>query len=68
MKTRFCPSPTGFMHFGNARTALFAALLARSQQGQFLLRIEDTDFDRSMPEFTDALLSDLKWLNLLWDE
>ncbi|MBN1684938.1 MAG: glutamate--tRNA ligase [Gammaproteobacteria bacterium] len=68
MKTRFCPSPTGHMHLGNLRTALFAALFARSQNGQFLLRIEDTDLDRSMPEFTEALLEDLKWLGLFWDE
>lgn len=68
MKTRFCPSPTGYMHLGNLRTALFAFLFARSQNGQFLLRIEDTDFDRSMPEFTEALFEDLKWLSLFWDE
>lgn len=69
LKTRFCPSPTGNMHLGNARTALFSALLAASKpNGTFLLRIEDTDLARSTQEFTDGLLKDLKWMGLNWQE
>ena len=68
MKTRFCPSPTGFMHLGNARTALFSALAARKEQGVFLLRIEDTDQERSNERYASALLDDLGWLNLHWGE
>jgi glutamyl-tRNA synthetase len=67
-KTRFCPSPTGFLHLGNARTALFNALLARREEGIFLLRIEDTDLQRSKPEYIDALEKDLHWLGLDWQE
>ena len=66
MKTRFCPSPTGLMHIGNARTALFNALFAQHEQGDFLLRIEDTDIERSKPEFVDALKEDLTWLHCNW--
>ncbi len=68
LKTRFAPSPTGRMHIGNARTALFNALLAKATGGQFLLRIEDTDTERSSPEHTNGLLEDLIWLGLTWDE
>ena len=68
LKTRFAPSPTGRMHLGNARTALFNALLARSAGGTFLLRIEDTDAERSRPEYLEALVEDLRWLGLQWDE
>ncbi len=68
MKTRFCPSPTGYMHIGNARTALFCALLAKNQQGKFLLRIEDTDRERSKTIYTEQLYADLRWLGLLWQE
>lgn len=68
VKTRFCPSPTGLMHIGNVRTALFSYLHAVSQSGHFLLRIEDTDKARSEDEFTDLLMQDLKWLSLDWDE
>lgn len=68
IKTRFAPSPTGYLHLGNGRTALFNALLARAQGGRFLLRIEDTDQERSRPEYTAALLEDLRWLGLDWDE
>ncbi len=67
-KTRFAPSPTGYLHLGNVRTALFNALLARHEQGHFLLRIEDTDRERSRPEYTAALLEDLRWLGLDWQE
>lgn len=68
MKTRFCPSPTGYIHLGNARTALFSALMAWHQQGDFLLRIEDTDQTRSDITFTRALMEDLRWLGLVWQE
>ncbi|MGM0554679.1 MAG: glutamate--tRNA ligase [Pseudomonadota bacterium] len=67
-RTRFAPSPTGLLHLGNVRTALFSALLARSRGGHFLLRIEDTDAERSRPEFVEALQRDLRWLGLDWDE
>ncbi len=67
-KTRFAPSPTGFIHLGNARTALFSALLARRDGGRFLLRIEDTDAERSRAEFIHALQEDLLWLGLEWQE
>jgi len=68
VKTRFCPSPTGFIHLGNLRTAIFNALLAKQAQGVFLLRIEDTDQSRSEARYTDALLQDLRWLGLMWQE
>ncbi|MBN1477203.1 glutamate--tRNA ligase [Candidatus Sumerlaeota bacterium] len=64
---RFAPSPTGFLHVGGVRTALFNWLFARGQGGRFLLRIEDTDRERSRPEFTDQILESLKWLGLDWD-
>jgi nondiscriminating glutamyl-tRNA synthetase len=63
-KTRFAPSPTGLMHLGNARTALFSALYGDA----FLLRIEDTDAERSRREFVDELLADLRWMGLAWNE
>ena len=65
--TRFAPSPTGFLHIGGARTALFNWLYARKMGGKFLLRIEDTDRERSTPEAVDAILDGLKWLGLDWD-
>ncbi|MCE8008047.1 glutamate--tRNA ligase [Aestuariivita sp.] len=65
--TRFAPSPTGFLHIGGARTALFNWLYARGRGGKFLLRIEDTDRARSTPEATDAILQGLSWLGLDWD-
>ncbi len=68
MRTRFAPSPTGYLHVGNARTAIFNYLLARKNSGQFILRIEDTDFERSSKEYEEQLLKDLKWLGLEWDE
>jgi glutamyl-tRNA synthetase len=64
---RFAPSPTGFLHIGGARTALFNWLFARHHKGKFLLRIEDTDRARSTPEATAAILDGLKWLELGWD-
>ena len=65
--TRFAPSPTGELHLGNARTALFNQLLARHGGGRFILRIEDTDAERSVAAHTAALLQDLSWLGLEWD-
>jgi len=65
--TRFAPSPTGFLHIGGARTALFNWLFARGRGGKFLLRIEDTDRARSTPEATAAILEGLSWLGLDWD-
>ncbi len=65
--TRFAPSPTGFLHIGSARTALFNWAFARNQGGKFLLRIEDTDRARSTQEAVDAILDGLKWLELDWD-
>ncbi len=65
--TRFAPSPTGYLHIGGARTALFNWLYARGRGGKFLLRIEDTDRERSTPEATEALLKGLTWLGLDWD-
>ncbi|MEY8838718.1 glutamate--tRNA ligase family protein, partial [Cribrihabitans sp. XS_ASV171] len=62
--TRFAPSPTGFLHIGGARTALFNWLYARGRGGKFLLRIEDTDRERSTPEATAAILQGLSWLGL----
>lgn len=67
-KTRFAPSPTGRLHLGNMRTALFCALLARSLGGVFLLRIEDTDASRSREDYTVGLMEDLRWLGLEWQE
>lgn len=68
VKARFCPSPTGLIHLGNARTALFSALLAKKMGGVFLLRIEDTDRARSKQEYADILMQDLKWMHLDWQE
>lgn len=68
IKSRFCPSPTGLLHLGNVRTALFNTLLANGQHGIFLVRIEDTDKARSTQESADALQVDMKWLGLDWDE
>ncbi|MBA4358866.1 MAG: glutamate--tRNA ligase, partial [Desulfovibrio sp.] len=62
--TRFAPSPTGYLHIGGARTALFSWLLAKSQGGKFLLRVEDTDRERSTQEATDAILEAMAWLDL----
>ncbi|MDE2070513.1 MAG: glutamate--tRNA ligase [Gammaproteobacteria bacterium] len=68
LRTRFAPSPTGHLHVGNARTALFSALLAAQADGEFILRIEDTDAERSRAEFETMLLADLAWLGLHWQE
>jgi glutamyl-tRNA synthetase len=66
--TRFAPSPTGSLHLGNARTAFFSHLWARKTGGRFLLRIEDTDAERSRAHFTGELMEELRWLGLDWDE
>jgi glutamyl-tRNA synthetase len=68
LKTRFAPSPTGLIHIGNMRTALFNALIAKHGEGIFLLRIEDTDAERSKDEFIEYLEEDLRWLGLDWQE
>ena len=65
--TRFAPSPTGFLHIGGARTALFNWLYARGRGGKMLLRIEDTDRERSTKEAIDAILDGLNWLGINWD-
>ncbi len=68
IKVRFAPSPTGFLHIGGARTALFNWMYAKAQQGRFVLRIEDTDLERSKQEYLDEILNSLSWLGLCWDE
>ncbi|MGH2712345.1 MAG: glutamate--tRNA ligase [Thermoleophilaceae bacterium] len=68
MRVRFAPSPTGVLHIGGARTALYNWLLARREGGTFVLRIEDTDRERSTPENVDQILEALRWLELDWDE
>jgi glutamyl-tRNA synthetase len=68
VRTRFAPSPTGYLHIGGARTALFNYLFARHHRGKFILRIEDTDRERSTEEAIEAILQGLKWLQLEWDE
>ncbi len=65
--TRFAPSPTGALHLGNARTALFSFLLGRAAGGRFILRVEDSDPGRARPEFIASQLADLGWLGLSWD-
>lgn len=68
VRTRFAPSPTGFLHIGGARTALYCWLYAKKTQGTFVLRIEDTDIERSTPESVQAILEGMEWLNLGYDE
>ncbi|MBT0723926.1 glutamate--tRNA ligase [Rosenbergiella sp. S61] len=68
IKTRFAPSPTGYLHVGGARTALYSWLYARHNQGDFVLRIEDTDLERSTPEAIEAIMDGMNWLSLNWDE
>ncbi len=68
IRTRFAPSPTGYLHIGGARTALFSWLFARKHGGQFILRIEDTDLERSTPESVNAILEGIAWLGLNYDE
>lgn len=68
MRVRFAPSPTGHLHIGGARTALFNRLYAKNNRGTFILRIEDTDKTRSTGEFIDSIIEGMKWLDLDWDE
>ncbi|MBD1574989.1 glutamate--tRNA ligase [Vibrio sp. S11_S32] len=68
VKTRFAPSPTGYLHVGGARTALYSWLYAKSQGGEFVLRIEDTDIERSTQAAVDAILEGMQWMGLDWDE
>src|SRR6185437_3853453 len=67
-RVRFAPSPTGYLHVGGARTALFNWLFARREGGTMLLRIEDTDIERNRPELVEGILDGLKWLGVQWDE
>lgn len=68
VKSRFAPSPTGRLHIGNIRTAIITWLFVKSQGGEYMLRIDDTDRERSKDEYTQAIQEDLKWLGLTWDE
>src|SRR5512144_2477531 len=68
VRVRFAPAPTGLLHIGNARTALFNFLFAKRHQGAFVLRIEDTDLERSTDASLERIIEDLKWLGVFWDE
>ncbi len=68
IRTRFAPSPTGYLHIGGARTALFSWAYARKHRGEFILRIEDTDLERSTEDAVRAILDGMRWLGLDWDE
>src|SRR5213593_3850335 len=68
MRTRFAPSPTGYLHIGGVRTALFNWLLTRRHGGQFILRIDDTDVERNRPEALQPILDGFRWLGITWDE
>jgi glutamyl-tRNA synthetase len=68
VKVRFAPSPTGYLHIGGARTALFNWMYAKAQGGQFVLRVEDTDLERSKPEYEAEIMDSMAWLGLTWDE
>src|SRR5690349_20454643 len=68
VRVRFAPSPTGYLHVGGARTALFNWLLARQVGGAFVLRIEDTDAERSSDEMVEGILQGMRWLGMTWDE
>ena len=68
IRVRFAPSPTGLFHVGSARTTLFNYLFAKHNKGDFILRIEDTDKQRSKKEFEKDILQGIKWLGLKWDE
>src|SRR5512144_346967 len=68
VRVRFAPSPTGYLHVGGARTALFNWLFARHHGGKFILRIEDTDLARSSEEMVEGILQGMRWLGLGWDE
>ena len=68
VRTRFAPSPTGYLHIGSSRTALFNYLFEKKYEGVFVLRIEDTDLERSSPEFEKDIIESLKWLGIEWSE
>ena len=68
VRVRFAPSPTGYIHLGNVRTALFNYLFAKNKGGQFILRVEDTDLVRSKDEYRLAMIEDLSWMGIKWDE
>jgi len=68
MRLRFAPSPTGYIHVGNVRTILFNYLYVKKENGKLILRIEDTDIERSLKEYEESLIDDLKWLGIEWDE
>src|SRR5215213_7377127 len=68
IRTRFAPSPTGYLHIGGARTALFSWAYARNHGGTFILRIEDTDLERSTEDSVNAILEGMQWLGIDWDE
>ena len=68
VRVRFAPSPTGYLHIGGARTALYNFLFAKQHQGQFILRIEDTDVTRSTQESVQAIIKGFKWVGIDWDE
>ena len=68
VRVRFAPSPTGYLHVGGARTALFNWLFARRERGTMILRIEDTDAERNKPELVTGIIEGLKWLGVDWDE
>ena len=68
IKVRFAPSPTGFLHLGNGRAAIFNYLFVKKNNGKFVLRIDDTDTERSKPEYETGIYEDLAWLNIKYDE
>ena len=68
MRVRFAPSPTGYLHIGGARTALYNFFLAKRSGGQFILRIDDTDTERSLVEYEEDIIRSLRWLGIIWDE
>ena len=68
VKVRFAPSPTGYLHVGNARTAVITWLFAKNMGGRFLLRIDDTDTERSKAEYETAIEDSMVWMGLVWDE
>src|ERR1700709_27795 len=68
VRTRFAPSPTGYLHIGGVRTALYSWLFARRHGGKFVLRIEDTDKERNTPEAVQAIFDGMRWAGLSWDE
>ena len=68
MRVRFAPSPTGNLHVGGLRTALFNYIITKKSGGKFILRIEDTDILRSKPEYEESIINSLKWIGINWDE